>query len=194
MLLLVPFIDQIPTLSNDKIITHYSQWISRACIDMICVLYVANDNVRIIILFYHSQHTITIWPLSVISKRNHKLIIVLFKRNHINKKTNNKWQWIQMGIKESKICKKKAKQYQLKSIHSEIYMIQKKNVVSLMRMRIITHDDLWWFSVEHVINCVPTLTYPNEKINGKQKYRESGKYLQNAECVKFSVDSHTDCR
>lgn len=63
-----------------------------------------------------------------------------------------------------------------------------------MRMRIRIHDDLWWFSVEHVIYCVPTLTYPNEKIIGKQKYRESGTYLQNAECVKFSVDSHTDCR
>lgn len=93
------FIDQIPTLSNDKIITHYSQRIPRACIDIACVLYCSNDNVGIIILFYHSQHTITIWPLSVISKRNHKLIIVLFKRNHI-KKTNNKWQWIWMGKKE----------------------------------------------------------------------------------------------
>lgn len=90
------FIDQIPTLSNDKIITHYSQRIPRACIDMACVLYISNDNVRIIILFYHSQHTITIWPLSVISKRNHKLIIVLFKRNHINKKqtiNDNESEW-----------------------------------------------------------------------------------------------------
>lgn len=44
--------------------------------------------------------------------------------------------------KESKNCKKKIKQNQIESIHREIFMIQKKKEVSLMRMRIKIHDDL----------------------------------------------------